>query len=746
MEDKHQDIIDNNTVVETATEVSTKTTTTGTTTGTKPEYDKNKDYANDPTLPELIVKDYMHLLEPFMQPPESPTSRVFKAVFIPYQAYQPLIDIYVQQKDLDSQAMKMFKYHGVCRKYLSKKDESFLFFQDLHKKPDARYNFLFNDRASDLMRPRRIFSGHAILVRTSMNKEKSWIDYHDITAAELEKVMRFLKLGTYYDFLNNLRGTNDILSTILWPDSIVYSKTNWTFEKTPLAILNEYLCWVGKAVFQPVKIDFKKNGPFSCLYTINDVTPPKTLASGIHAQVKKAQMDLAHRVLVWYQSRQIALLSDKEFIDDDTSYEEFEEAQDAFLNEHASQTAAKAQSSESESQSSESKNAGDSGDGVDKATESLKTKGVISTPLVDYFPPTFVACDNYHLVFDKYKLPFDCDITHLAPEGKVVKYEIQPGVNEPPDFGSKVFVLVRTYLPDGTCLDDNSKTMMFELGLQGCIMGLEMALFSMKMKEKCLVSIDPEYGYGKLGAPPLVPPNTPIIYYLENTDIQYRVLPSHQVINTYSVEQRLESVSQLREQAKSAYARRQFGKCLKMYKSALRYISLDSLPNCSQSEWESLNEHGARICTNLAITYSMIKPPIWERTRDYCIQALEYVEEDSKALYWLARSYLTILDLENATKTIDKAIEFGDDDLMAALLQLQKQIQREVANDLAKEKNVYKTMFNKFSEEQQMYEEKKKNNNNTTFTIPNEEIDNDHINPYGCDYISDSDDDNDNEK
>lgn len=56
-------------------------------------------------------------------------------------------------------------------------------------------------------------------------------------------------------------------------------------------------------------------------------------------------------------------------------------------------------------------------------------------------------------------------------------------------------------------LDDRNTTFKFVLGEGSVIKGWDVGVGTMKMGEKALLVIQPEYGYGKSGAGDSIPPN-----------------------------------------------------------------------------------------------------------------------------------------------------------------------------------------------------------------------------------------------
>jgi FKBP-type peptidyl-prolyl cis-trans isomerase len=80
------------------------------------------------------------------------------------------------------------------------------------------------------------------------------------------------------------------------------------------------------------------------------------------------------------------------------------------------------------------------------------------------------------------------------------------------------------YLTDGTPFDNNYKygrAFNVNLGRGGVIPGWEIGLTKLRKNDKALLIIPSELAYGERGSPPIIPPNSELVFYMEILNIFY---------------------------------------------------------------------------------------------------------------------------------------------------------------------------------------------------------------------------------
>ena len=99
---------------------------------------------------------------------------------------------------------------------------------------------------------------------------------------------------------------------------------------------------------------------------------------------------------------------------------------------------------------------------------------------------------------------------------------IEEGTGDKPQKGQKVKVHYTGKLEDGTEFDSSVKRgvpIEFTLGVGQVIKGWDEGILDMKVGEKRQLIIPPDLGYGPNGYPPVIPPNSTLIFDTELVEV-----------------------------------------------------------------------------------------------------------------------------------------------------------------------------------------------------------------------------------
>jgi len=99
---------------------------------------------------------------------------------------------------------------------------------------------------------------------------------------------------------------------------------------------------------------------------------------------------------------------------------------------------------------------------------------------------------------------------------------IETGEGDKPEKGKKVKVHYTGKLEDGSVFDSSIKRgvpIEFTLGVGQVIKGWDEGIADMKVGEKRQLIIPPDLGYGPNGHPPVIPPNSTLIFDVELVEI-----------------------------------------------------------------------------------------------------------------------------------------------------------------------------------------------------------------------------------
>ncbi|NXD13728.1 FKBP6 isomerase, partial [Nothocercus nigrocapillus] len=197
---------------------------------------------------------------------------------------------------------------------------------------------------------------------------------------------------------------------------------------------------------------------------------------------------------------------------------------------------------------------------------------------------------------------------------------------------------------------------LMKLGKDITLWGLEIGLLTMRKGELARFVFAPDYAYGKLGCPPLIPPNATVLFEVELLDF----LDSAESDGFFALTAEQQGMFPLQKVLKVADTEREFGNYLfrqqrfmdakDRYKRA--YSILRRSPS-SEAEQCQIDASKLLVLLNLSLTYLKLERPAQALT--YGEKALEIDQRNAKALFRCGQACLCMTEYEKARDFLVRA-------------------------------------------------------------------------------------------
>jgi len=291
----------------------------------------------------------------------------------------------------------------------------------------------------------------------------------------------------------------------------------------------------------------------------------------------------------------------------------------------------------------------------------------------------------------------------LAQDGGVKKRIMKAAPDDargPPPLNYRVTAhYTGTLASDGSKFDsslDRGKPFTFTIGKGEVIKGWDEGFASMKVGEKALLVISPDYGYGVSGSPPKIPPSSILHFEVELLDF-HEVLKKKYEMET---EERMEMAKTLKIEGTEKFKAKEFSDAASKYEAAADYSTEDGEDNP-----DDVDERGLFIScwSNSAMCHIKLKN--WSEAIKACNNVLVLPSETGtnvKCLYRRGLARMNTGSLNEAKVDLMSAYKHDNTnkDVRKALVTLKKEIQK------AKEKEKA-TFGGLFSKPGGLYEDKK---------------------------------------
>ncbi|XP_053743840.1 inactive peptidyl-prolyl cis-trans isomerase FKBP6 isoform X3 [Synchiropus splendidus] len=219
-------------------------------------------------------------------------------------------------------------------------------------------------------------------------------------------------------------------------------------------------------------------------------------------------------------------------------------------------------------------------------------------------------------------------------DGGILKQVVQPG--EGPLIPQKASVLMHysAYLESSSRPFESNTYMkhpnIMKLGRDVTLAGLELGLLTMKKGEFSRFLFWPQYAYGEMGCPPLIPPASIILYEEEQ--------------NSASLPTLIKVVDTLREFGNRRFRQRNFFNAKGCYKQATTLLA--NRETQSDAERKEIRASQLLLYLNLSLTELRLDSP--QKALKHANNALEIDPSNTKALFRGGQAYAELGDYERA--------------------------------------------------------------------------------------------------
>ncbi len=269
-----------------------------------------------------------------------------------------------------------------------------------------------------------------------------------------------------------------------------------------------------------------------------------------------------------------------------------------------------------------------------------------------------------------------------------------------------------TLAKDGSKFDsslDRGVPFKFTIGQGMVIKGWDEGFASMKVGEKAMLEITPEYGYGDGGSPPKIPPNATLHFEVELLGFNEKQKEKWEM----TPEERLDRAKKLKTEGTDLFQQKKFTEAVSKYEDAANYSVDEGISGNAVPEEE--RELYVSCWSNAAMCY--IKTKDWPEAVRASSSVLEIDSEakNVKALYrrGLARMNMGLLKEAKADLMAAYEVDESNKDIRKALAQLKEAI--------VENKKREKAAFGGFLGKVDMYGDKK------DLLVPNAKGDNPHV-------------------
>uniref|UniRef100_A0A6M2FAR1 peptidylprolyl isomerase n=1 Tax=Populus davidiana TaxID=266767 RepID=A0A6M2FAR1_9ROSI len=251
-------------------------------------------------------------------------------------------------------------------------------------------------------------------------------------------------------------------------------------------------------------------------------------------------------------------------------------------------------------------------------------------------------------------------VSDVMKDKKVMKKILKEGEGyERPDDGTVVQVKLIGKLEDGTIFvkkgHEEEPPFEFKIDEEQVIDGLDRAVKTMKKGEVALVTIQPEYAFGRSESQQdlaIVPVNATVHYEVEM--ISFTKENESWDMNT---QEKIEAAGKKKEEGNAWFKAGKYERASRRYEKAAKFIEYDS----SFTDEEKQQSKVLKISCKLNNAACKLKLKDYKEAEKLCSKVLELDGQNVKALYRRAQAYIQLVDLDLAEIDIKRALENDPD-------------------------------------------------------------------------------------
>ncbi|KAJ6873742.1 hypothetical protein NC651_032554 [Populus alba x Populus x berolinensis] len=251
-------------------------------------------------------------------------------------------------------------------------------------------------------------------------------------------------------------------------------------------------------------------------------------------------------------------------------------------------------------------------------------------------------------------------VSDVMKDKKVMKKILKEGEGyERPDDGTVVQVKLIGKLEDGTIFvkkgHEEEPPFEFKIDEEQVIDGLDRAVKTMKKGEVALVTIQPEYAFGRSESQQdlaTVPVNATVHYEVEM--ISFTKEKESWDMNT---QEKIEAAGKKKEEGNAWFKAGKYERASRRYEKAAKFIEYDT----SFTDEEKQQSKVLKISCKLNNAACKLKLKDYKEAEKLCSKVLELDGQNVKALYRRAQAYIQLVDLDLAEIDIKRALEIDPD-------------------------------------------------------------------------------------